>query len=46
MGKTYRLWESRLKPFGSRRRHQQAKREHYDEKKDRFAFDPRKDYTR
>lgn len=45
MGKTYRSWQKRT-PGWQKERHSEQRRKHLGERKDRFHFDPRKEYDR
>ena len=45
MGKTYRSWQKRT-PGRQKERHSEQRKKHFGERKDRFHFDPRKEYDR
>lgn len=45
MGKTYRSWQKRT-PGWRKERHSEQRKKHFGERKDRFHFDPRKEYDR
>lgn len=46
MGKTVRSWQKRTPAGWQKERHSAQRKKHFGERKDRFRFDPRKDYER